>query len=123
MPKTYGSGADTRTVTKLDPLAEIKLHQANEMKHRRDYAKAIEIYDRVLEIDPKHARALHSKGNTLDLLGRYEEAVSCYESALMCDPNNAETLFNKGTTLVKVGRQSEGIEFIERGVSLSVGTK
>lgn len=123
MPKSNGSGADTRTVTRLDPLTEIKLHQANEMKHRRDYARAIEVYDQVLEIDPKHARALHSKGNTLDLLGRYEEAISCYESALMCDPNNAETLYNKGVTLIKMGCQSEGLECIERGASLSFGTR
>ncbi|WP_067051427.1 tetratricopeptide repeat protein [Methanofollis ethanolicus] len=123
MAETSGSSADALTVTRRDPLAEITLHQANEMKYRGDYAKAIEIYDRVLEIDPKHARAFHSKGNVLDMLGRSEEAISCYESALTCDPNNAESLYNKGVTLCKIGHQSEGIECIERGVSLALGAQ
>ncbi|MDD4254411.1 MAG: tetratricopeptide repeat protein [Methanofollis sp.] len=123
MAKTSGSSADTRTVTRRDPLVEITLHQANEKKYRSEYAKAIEIYDRVLEIDPKHARAFHSKGNVLDMLGRYEEAISCYDLALTYDPNNAETLYNKGVTLSKMRCQSEGIECIEQGVSLALGTQ
>jgi len=106
-----------------NPFAEITLQQANELKYRNDYANAIEIYDQVLEIDPQNARAFHSKGNAMDLLGRYEEAISCYESALTCDPNNAETLYNKGVTLCKIGRQSEGVECIERGVSISFGNQ
>jgi tetratricopeptide (TPR) repeat protein len=123
MAETSGFGADALTITRRDPLVEITLHQANEMKYRGDYAKALEIYDRVLEIDPKHARAFHSKGNVLDMLGRSEEALSCYDLALTYDPNNAETLYNKGVTLRKMRCQSEGSECIERGVSIALGAQ
>ncbi len=121
MEKTMRSRSDSGTVSMINPHVEIMLRQANEKKYHEDYAKAIEGYDLVLKINPRHARAFHSKGNVLDTLGRYEEAISCYESALECDPFNAETWYNKGITLSKMGCKNESIEFIQRGLSLAIG--
>lgn len=111
-----------RIVTNINPYTEINLHKANEMKYRGDYEQALTIYDQVLSIDPRNARAHHAKGNIMDILGNHEEAVSCYDSALECDPLNAETWYNKGVTLSKMGCQDEGIECIRQGVSLAIGT-
>lgn len=111
-----------RIVTIINPYAEIILHQANEMKYRGDYEQALTIYDQVLSIDPRNARAYHAKGNIMDILGNHKEAVSCYNSALECDPLNAETWYNKGVTLSKMGCQDEGIECIRQGVSLATGS-
>ena len=118
-----GSGTEDRIIQALDPHVEIVLRQANEMKHRQEYEKAIVIYDQVLELDPRNARSLHSKGNVFDILGRYEEAIVCYESALECDPLNAETWYNKGVTLTKMGSSLEGNECIQRGISIATGTE
>lgn len=117
-----GMNTTARVVTILNPYAEIILHQANEKKYQGDYEQALTIYDQVLSIDPKNARAHHAKGNIMDILGNHEEAVSCYNSALECDPLNAETWYNKGVTLSKMGCQEEGIECIRQGVSLAIGT-
>jgi len=121
MEKTIRPRSDSGIVSMINPHVEIMLRQANEKKYHEDYAKAIEGYDQVLKIDPRHARAFHSKGNVLDMLGRYEEAISCYESALEYDPFNAETWYNKGITLSKMGCKNESIEFIQRGLSLAIG--
>ena len=121
MEETIRTRSDSGTVSMLNPHVEIMLRQANEMKHREDYAKAIEVYDQILQIDPRHARTFHSKGNVLDMLGRYDEAVSCYELALDCDPHNAETWYNKGITLNKMGCRNDSIECILRGLSLAIG--
>ena len=109
-----------RIVTITNPYAEIILHQAHEMKNQGEYLKAIEIYDQVLEIDPRNSRAHHSKGDIFDLMGRYQDAIACYDSALECDPFNAETWYNKGVTLNKMGCSDDSTECIHKGVSLAI---
>ncbi|MDD1727683.1 MAG: tetratricopeptide repeat protein [Methanospirillum sp.] len=118
-----GSGIENRIIHVIDPHVEIILRQANELKLRQEYEKAITIYDQVLELDPRNARGFHSKGNVFDILGRYEEAIVCYESALECDPLNAETWYNKGVTLTKMGSSQEGNECIHRGISIATGAE
>jgi len=111
-----------RIITVTNPHAEIILHQANERKHSGDLTKALEIYDQVLMIDPGNARAYHSKGNVMDMLGRYKEAVACYDMALEHDPLHAEAWYNKGITLSKMGCENDGNECIQRGISLAIGS-
>jgi tetratricopeptide (TPR) repeat protein len=123
MGGTTESGIESRIVQVMDPHVEIVLRQANEMKHCQEYEKAISIYDQVLELDPRNARGLHSKGNVLDILGRHEEAIVCYESALEYDPLNAETWYNKGVTLTKMGSSQEGNQCIQRGISMATGAE
>ncbi len=121
MTKVEGSGRSNRIITLRNPYAESILKQANNLKNQSEYAKAIDLYDRVLAIEPGNHRAFHSKGNALDMSGHFEEAVVCYDSALECDPFNAETWYNKGVTLLKLGRQDEGDFCIERGISFAFG--
>lgn len=123
MGGTKESGNERRIIQVMDPHVEIILRQANEMKFRQEYEKAIVTYDRVIELDPRNARGLHSKGNVFDILGRFEEAITCYESALECDPLNAETWYNKGVTLTKMGSSQEGNECIQRGLSIATGAE
>ncbi len=112
-----------RIMTVINPHAEIILHQASEMKHRGDLTRALEIYDQVLEIDPQNVRACHSKGNVMDMLGRYKEAVDCYDLALERDPLHAEAWYNKGVTLTKMGCEEDGVACIQRGISLAIGAR
>jgi tetratricopeptide (TPR) repeat protein len=106
-----------RILTFTNPHIEIMLHMAHEMKMLGDYEKALEIYDRVIEMDPRNARAYHVKGNIYDLTGRYDEAITSYNAALERDPLNAETWYNKGVTLRKMGRKDESDECLLEGVS------
>jgi tetratricopeptide (TPR) repeat protein len=117
MPEIQGFSAPGRIVTITNPYVELTLHQAMDMRMQGNYQDALEVYDRVLEMDPYEARAYHGKGDILDYLGRYDEAISCYDSALECDPSNAETWYNKGVTLRKAGRMEEGAECMFQGVS------
>ena len=120
MADFQGFSSTGRIVTITNPYAEIILHQAHEIRDQGDYLKALEIYDQVLEIDPRHAQAHHNKGDIYDLMGKYEDAVACYDSALECDPFNAETWYNKGVTLSKMGCPDDSAECIHNGVYLAV---
>jgi tetratricopeptide (TPR) repeat protein len=120
MSEIQVSNSNGRTVTVTNPYVEIMLKNAHEMRNKGEYGRAIDIFDQVLSMAPANPRALHSKGDIFDLMGRYEEAVTCYDSALESDPNNAETWYNKGVTLSKMGFPAGSADCIHQGLSLSV---
>ncbi len=67
--------------------------------HSGDYAKAIEYYDKALELKASLVEALINKGMCLDKLKRPAEALKCYEQALVCDPKNSIIYYNRGVSL------------------------
>jgi tetratricopeptide (TPR) repeat protein len=57
-----------------------------------EYEKAIECFDRVLEVDKNDEFAWTSKGSALYSLKRYDDAVSCFDRALEIDPQSLEAV-------------------------------
>ena len=64
------------------------------------YEKAIECFDKVIELEPNNASAWTNKGTLLSLSRKYQEAIKCYDKAIELEPDNAITWFNKGSTLM-----------------------
>lgn len=52
-----------------------------------DYNKAIEEFNKAIEINPRYADAYHNLGNTLLALGKIDEAEQSYQRALEFNPN------------------------------------
>ena len=77
---------------------------------RKKYEKAIECYDKALEINPNYAEAWNNKGVALSKLRRYEEAIECFNRALKINQNDAEAWNNKGNVLDELGKYEEAVE-------------
>lgn len=58
------------------------------------YARAIEHFTKVLEVEPKNAAALRGRGDALLSIGRQAEAIKDYEKALEVDPKDSGLLNN-----------------------------
>lgn len=56
---------------------------------KKDYEKAIECYDKALEIEPENVYALRSKGSALERLDRYDDAIKIYNKGLSLFPNTS----------------------------------
>lgn len=56
------------------------------------YEKALESYNRSLELDPGYGYAWLSKGITLQNMKRYNEAKLCFEKAVHNDPTPAPVI-------------------------------
>ncbi|HWQ66837.1 MAG TPA: tetratricopeptide repeat protein, partial [Methanospirillum sp.] len=104
-------------ISQLNPHMELIVRIANEKAFHGDYAEALVLYDKALELNPKSAQVHHSKGTVYDMLGKYDEAIECYNSALEFDPSDAEIWYNKGMTLKKKGCDDDGAECIQTGIS------
>jgi tetratricopeptide (TPR) repeat protein len=89
------------------PHVEVALRMAYEMKKLGDYNKALDLYERILDMDPRNARAYHAKGNIHSLLGQYEDAISCFYAALEYDPVNTDIQNSKAEIMDKMVRRVE----------------
>ena len=49
-------------------------------------APALQCFDEVLKISPRHAYTLSNKGMVLAQQKRYQDALDCFEAALVVDP-------------------------------------
>ncbi len=82
------------------------------------YAEILEVYDRVLAIEPNYAFAWTMKGTALTNLDRYEEALSAHDRALALDANYAAAWANKGTALINLHRYEEALSAYDRALAL-----
>jgi tetratricopeptide (TPR) repeat protein len=89
---------------------EFFLEGLNSNSQENQFEKAIECYDKALEIDPEFSEAWFAKGVALHNMQRYNEAIECYDSALALNSQNAAIWAVKGTTLEELGRSDEAAE-------------
>ncbi len=58
--------------------------------------KAIEAYDRALELDPKNPNILTDQGTMYREIGKFDKAVENFRKASQLDPKHVQSLFNLG---------------------------
>lgn len=80
--------------------------------------EAVEVYERLLRIDPRHVDALVNLGRLLHEQGRLASAESRYRAALEADPSSSLAAFNLGVVLEDSGRYRDAIEAYERSISI-----
>ena len=75
-----------------------------------EYQKALNIYQRVIQLNPEYTAARIGMGTTLNNWGSqharnkdWEQALACYQQALEYDPACRSALQNLGETLMRVG--------------------
>lgn len=92
--------------------AGIEHHQESRL------ARAVEMYARVLEIDPDNAAALHLLGLAAHQLGRPEEALKLVDCATTRRPNVADFHNSRGVILAALGRIEEAIRAFQNALDL-----
>lgn len=66
------------------------------------YKKAIESYNKYLEVNPVNEDVLYNKGRAYEELENYEKAVENYKKVLDKSPRNVEALTSLGQCLYKI---------------------
>lgn len=80
------------------------------------FSDALACFDRVIEMDPGHAKAWKEKGICLKELGRYEVAIQCFDRALSLAPKEISTHYLKGEALEKLGKTSGDLSLLEEAI-------
>ena len=75
-----------------DPAVPLRL--ANFLYDQKQYDKAIEWYQRGLELDPKNVNARTDLGTAYFYTGRPQDALHEYDKSLAVDPKHESTMLN-----------------------------
>ncbi len=80
--------------------------------------EAIDVYRRLLMMQPDHVDACHNLASALELCGQVQEAVALYRRALALEPARAATHNNLSSALYRCGRLEEAIATGRRALAL-----
>ena len=78
-------------------------HQASVLFGEKEYQKALEIYQLLLQGNPKVEKYAIACGNCFDSLGNKEKAIELYTQALKLNKNSEAALLNLSTINYEIG--------------------
>jgi len=93
----------------MNTKEKVLIHRGMDKVRQGLYEEAIEIYDRVLSMNPESAHAWNNRGVALFKAGRTEEALESYDRSLKIDPDNLDALRNRGFVLMSAGRMEDAL--------------
>jgi tetratricopeptide (TPR) repeat protein len=85
----------------------------------RNHLQAIAVYERVLELDPRHAAAHINLGTLHYNRQDYKAAEEHYRNALTIDPRYALAHFDLGNVLDETGRVGDAIQTYQTAIQLA----
>ena len=88
--------------------------QAGELERHEE---AIELWGKVLSLQPDMPEALVNKGGAYWQTGQYEDALSCAKKAISLAPDLKEAHFNYAVSLLLLGRAMEAVSVLENLIS------
>ena len=83
-----------------------------------NYAKAINYFEKTLEIDPNNKYALDGKGNSLYRSGNDTQAIQYFDKTLEIDPNFKQALYDKAFTQYDSSNYTQAIQYYNKVLSI-----
>jgi len=83
-----------------------------------EHKKAIDLYQKAIEINPENDEAYNNRGVSYDQLGEYKKAINSYEEAIKINPKASNT-YNMGVSYQKLGEYKEAINSYEEAIKIN----
>ena len=77
--------------------------QAEQAYYANDYDKAIEIFTKIIAIDPKNAKAFNGRGVSHAALNNHQSSIADYDKTIELDPKYANAFYNRGVSKKALG--------------------
>lgn len=84
----------------------------------REYPRAIDGYQRSIQLKPDYYRSRFNLANTFAAAGRLAEADAAYLAARKIHPEDADAYNNRAVVLLRLGRDGEAISGFEHALQL-----
>lgn len=84
-----------------------------------NYQKAIEEFETVLKLNPRHADATHNLGNVYHMTGNTPKAIEFYEKALKMNPNLWQSYQNLGIIYFQQKQFDISEEYMQKAIKIN----
>lgn len=106
-------------VDKNEVTVENLEHQASVLFGEKQFQRALEIYQLLLQGNPKVEKYAIACGNCYDSLGDKEKALEFYTHALKLNKNSEAALLNLSTINYEIGEYDKSSEFAQKALNLN----
>lgn len=114
-PKPESTTVPSTSTIKSSPQDIATLQSsADDHMRRKQFHHAIELYDKIISLQPENTRVLFNKAICLQMSNRLAEAVGVYDRLLGNNPRDIDCLINKGLALRKMGDMMGAVETYEK---------
>jgi len=102
-------------------VSEVLRHfnQGVHFYNQRETSKAIQAYQKVLEVDPKYIEAHNNLGILYQEMGDWEKARKAYQSALEINPHYEKALINLGILHYLQGHYEDSVDVFQRALAVN----
>jgi predicted O-linked N-acetylglucosamine transferase (SPINDLY family) len=100
------------------PAWDELFQQAQTLQQQGQLERAIELYEKCVELAPERAEAYYKRANALNALGRLELALEDYDRAISRNPSYTYAFCNRGSVLERLERRDEALVSFERALEL-----
>ncbi|KAM3115454.1 protein kinase domain-containing protein [Phormidesmis sp. 146-33] len=103
-----------------DPIAQAAtlLTQANQLRERKQFAQALDVYKQAIALNAKSPEAHWGRCYSLNVLEKFTEAIAACNVALKLNPNYAEALWSKGYSLDRQEQDQQALALYDRATTL-----
>jgi len=81
-----------------------------------EYQKALDMFTKAVDANPKDAEAHFFKGNALALMGKKQEAIAEWDKAIQLAPNVPQPYFNEGNAYADLGKDKEAVNAYNKAI-------
>lgn len=107
--------ASLKKAAEFEPgSVEVLRYRSSLLRTQGRLDEAIELYSRVIALDPLRARSYSSLGSQLYFAGRYDEANAMLQKALELNPQKGADHLNRGRILLAQGRPQQALSEMEQ---------
>jgi Tfp pilus assembly protein PilF len=87
--------------------------------NQKEYSKAIQAYQKVIELDPTYVEAYNNLGIIYQMIGDVERAFGTYQKATEINPRYEKGYNNLGILLLLKGRYEEALEAFQKALAIN----
>jgi tetratricopeptide (TPR) repeat protein len=86
---------------------------------QNDLDRAIEDYNKAIQLNPNLAEAYYNRGVAYDDKGQYNEAIKDFDEAIRINPNLVEAYCNRGVAYYAKGQYNEAIKDFDEAIRIN----
>ncbi len=105
--------------TDMKNLVSVYINLYNLYTEKAESEKAVEMLNKVLELDPNNKEALLQLAKHYEGKNEFDKALPFYERLIVLDPENTDILFNQGVLFSKNKATDKAIENFEKIIQIN----